>query len=130
MESFVPTPALILSAHDIDDSYARFIEGRITHEIGYQECMARFEPRKTHFELVETLKVSIPKAFRDDFAARKKIVIDLLNSQINEFRGCTIFDPHLDITDEDSENYSKNFRAFFKLSDGSKLAVKLQFRIP
>ena len=128
----VSKPLLVASNFDFDDfwePYARFLEGRIVQVIRQKEIRVQEEFRN-HFELIEDLKISIPKAFRDDFKDGHSIVIDLVNDEIIEFFGDPMKDPILDINSQDNRNALSIFKGIFQLTNGSSLFVKLEFNFP
>ena len=59
----VSTPHVLASNYDFDDywePYARFLEGRIVQVIRQQEISVQ-EEFGSHLDLIENLKISIPK---------------------------------------------------------------------
>ena len=127
---FVPTTHIVGSNFDLDeywDSFARLIEGRLIQIVKTQEISAHDE-QKSHLELVASLIESIPKGFRDDFKDGKSNAIDLVDYSVSEYFGNEPFGDILDIIEEGFE--ISTFKAIIKLSDGTSVYVKLEFRLP
>ena len=127
---FTPTTHIVSCNFDLDeywDNFARMIEGRLIQIVKAQEIIAHDE-QKSHLELIASLMDWIPKGFKDDFNEGKSNAIDLVNYSVSEYFGNEPYGEILDIIEEGFE--ISTLKAIVKLSDGTSVYVKLEFRLP